>query len=153
MKRDLIDAIGKIDPRYIEEAAAVRKQAEASFDKTRTRAAEEAAPVILHTKKRSGWAVAAAALFLVLSVGTAWTFLSGKNVVGVDPSYVPGDSPAQTGGMDPFGTDLSENLLSPEETAAIAEETGCIVVSARNRDSLAPIVSSLEGFLDDGELP
>ena len=121
MKRDLIDAIGKIDPRYIEEAAAVRKQAEASFDKTRTRAAEEAAPVILHTKKRSGWAVAAAALFLVLSVGTAWTFLSGKNVVGVDPSYVPGDSPAQTGGMDPSGTDLSENLLSPEETAAPPE--------------------------------
>ena len=45
------------------------------------------------------------------------------------------------------------DLISPEEAAAIAEETGCIVVSARNRDSLAPLVSSLEGFLDDGELP
>lgn len=44
------------------------------------------------------------------------------------------------------------DLISPEEAAAIAEETGCIVVSARNRDSLAPLVSSLEGFLDDGGL-
>ena len=121
MKRDLIDVIGKIDPRYIEEAAGVQRKTEREGGKQHSEQTGESVHVIVSERRHSGWAAAAAALFLALSVGTAWMFLSRKNVVGVNPSYVSDDSPVQSGGSDPSGTDRTEELLSPEETTAPPE--------------------------------
>lgn len=121
MKRDLLEAIGKIDPRYIEEAAGVQKQAKRKRSRQASEQTEEPVRVIEPGRRRSGWAAAAAALFLALSVGTAWMFLSGRNVPGVKPSNAPADTPMQTGESNLSNTDRTEELLSPEETTAPPE--------------------------------
>ena len=121
MKRDLLDAIGKIDPRYIEEAAGVQEQAEWKRARQTSEQAEEPVRMIEPGRRRSGWAVAAAALFLALSVGTAWMLLSQRNPGGVNPSYTPGDTPVYTGELNLSNTDRTEELPFPEETTAPPE--------------------------------
>lgn len=108
MKRDLLDAIGKIDPRYIEEAAAVQTKTEKTSIRT-----PEGVHAIPQERRRSGWTVAAAALFLVLSLGTAWMTLSRKAPGGITPSNTPADTPMGSGEPTLSATATPEDLQDP----------------------------------------
>ena len=120
MKRDLLDAFGKIDPRYIEEAAGLQQSAEGGNRR-------DPAPVdaqireIRPDRRRSVWAVAAAALFLVLSVGTAWMLISKRSPGGLNPSNIPADTPIRTGESTLSGTEEPSEEVPPEETTAPPE--------------------------------
>ena len=95
MNRNLLNAIGKIDPRYIEEAACVQNQTEGTTEFTERDPERNngSRAVVLRERRGSVWALAAAALFLVAALGTAWLILSQRNPGGTDPSIIQADTP------------------------------------------------------------
>lgn len=126
MKRDLIDAIGKIDPRYIEEAAEYHQGTARSLGHQAGRGARpsEGEHEVQPVRRRSGWAVAAAALFLVLSLGTGWLVLSGRNVTGADASNNPADTPGHSEETLLTSTETKEDPSDTREDLPPAEDSG-----------------------------
>lgn len=117
MNHNLLDAIGKIDSRYVEEAAGVQKGSEQKINavKNGTESDRENDPVAIHSHKRSGWAVAAAALFLLAALGSGWLILSrGKSESGTGPSVIQADTPGQS--EDVPNTD-PKDPVDPKEPA------------------------------------
>ena len=128
MNRSLLDAIGKIDPRYIEEAAGPQKHSARSAAKagSNSEAPTEGAPLVLRSRRRTGWAAAAAALFLAAALGTGWLLLSRKG--GADG---PANAPVQSSetlltsseaGEDPEPSDTREELLPAEDLGRNARD-------------------------------
>ncbi len=141
MNRTILDAVGKIDPRYIEEAAGVQTgrthRRPDRGDETEQNGANET--LALRSRGRSGWAVAAAALFLVAALGSGWLILSrGRPVAGTEPSAIQADTPGQSEAIlktDPLETS-NPNAQSDDPEYNRLEIDFNAVLEASNSDAV-----------------